>query len=438
LTFDELNYFLQGNETYLNQFQVIGIDEVHNLYKGNTTIFNKIIKSTIKYRWGITGTPFVSDTSLFHIIKFLCGHKFNNERIANSPIIQDQFMKLFLKNCKTDMIEYEWPELNVHDILVKLDITQQRLYDTEKMTNHNSTNLRRLVCDINLMFDGSDFKTPAELKQYGIRHYKESYDNEVNKLQELKNQLKNIHENKLSFTDIEFVRRIDHFNYLIKKQIDTVSTHKKAYDYFMSGINAIMNEEDNNDDNHCIVCYRDYDNSIIITYSKICGHYFCKDCCTMIKNNDHYNCPVCRQLVNLSDTINVCELSEITNSSKIHELLKIIPDNSENIIIFTQFDKVIDKIETFLSRNNITFASLDRYTNEKVLLLSSNHNAEGINLSIFDKMIIFEPFENNMYSDQVEKQLIARIHRIGRTKSVDIYRFITEGTIEEDIYRQFQ
>jgi SNF2 family DNA or RNA helicase len=54
---------------------------------------------------------------------------------------------------------------------------------------------------------------------------------------------------------------------------------------------------------------------------------------------------------------------------------------------------------------------------------------------MFDKMIIFEPFEDNVYCNQVEKQLIARIHRIGRSKPVDVYRFITEGTIEETIYK---
>ncbi len=70
----------------------------------------------------------------------------------------------------------------------------------------------------------------------------------------------------------------------------------------------------------------------------------------------------------------------------------------------------------------------------QVLLLSSEKNAEGIDLSMFDKLIIFEPFEDHMYCKEIEKQLIARIHRIGRVKEVTVYRLITKNTIEEDIY----
>jgi len=37
---------------------------------------------------------------------------------------------------------------------------------------------------------------------------------------------------------------------------------------------------------------------------------------------------------------------------------------------------------------------------------------------MFDKLIIFEPFKNNLYCNEIEKQIIACIHRVGRTKAV--------------------
>ena len=147
-------------------------------------------------------------------------------------------------------------------------------------------------------------------------------------------------------------------------------------------------------------------------------------------------CPMCRQPITIEETINVNTISDINNSSKIYELLKLIrPD--ERYIIFTQFPTVITRIQTYLTNNYITSANLSVYTNEQVLILSSEQNAEGINLSHFDKMIIFEPFEDTIYTNEVERQLIARIHRVGRTAPVDVYRFITKGTIEEDIYRNY-
>ena len=435
LTFNELEILLGKNDTFLNQYEIIGIDEIHNLYRGlKTNLLDKIISSSIKYRWGITGTPFVSDISFFHIIKFLTGYNFKNERIANNPFIQTQFINLFFKNCKIDMIEYEWPELNIHDVKVKLDIVQQNLYNTEKMLNKGSYNLRKLICDINLMFNDSIINTPTELKQYGISHYKKLYENEKLKLDKLKEQQVNIINNEKDFEQLEYLKRIEHFKFLIEKQQINVETHRKASEYFLNSIeeiNKIMINQDNEDsDEYCKICWNNY--SIPITYIKTCGHYYCKAC---IKQWNKAECPLCRKHFTNDDIINVNNVYDINNSSKVHEILKIINDDESKYIIFTQFNIVINKIKQVLANNNIISTTLNDYTDEKVLLLSSEQNAEGINLSRFDKIIIFEPFENNMYNNQVEKQLIARIHRIGRDKPVDVYRFITEGTIEEEIYK---
>jgi SNF2 family DNA or RNA helicase len=446
MTFNELDEMLKIDETFLNQYKIIGIDEIHNLYnkpKGN--LFNKIITSSIKYRWGITGTPFVSDTSFFQIIKFLTGHNkqivLNNERIANSPLLQDQLIKLFLKNTKTDMVEYQWPELNIHDVYVRLDIVQQNMYDAEKMLNHNNDILRRLVCEINLMFSEGEFNTPNELKQYGVKHYQKLYEAEQIVLDTLKSQLENIIANSSKFEEKEYEHRVIHFKELIHNQTEKTIKYKKVSDFFMSAIENIITfsmvmNNSNDDEDKCPICWDNYEPPI--SYIKSCGHYFCKKCLDqMINSSSTANCPKCRNQFAKSDIINVQQTSDINNSSKIHELLNIIKPglNESKYIIFTQFDKVIDKIKMYLTRNNITSETLTNYDGEQILLLSSQQNAEGINLSMFDKMIIFEPFEDNVYCNQVEKQLIARIHRIGRSKPVDVYRFITEGTIEEEIYK---
>jgi SNF2 family DNA or RNA helicase len=347
------------------------------------------------------------------------------------------------------MVEYQWPEININDVYVELDIVQQNIYDAEKMLHHNNDKLRRLVCEINLMFSDGEFNTPNELKQYGIKHYQKLYEIEQSKLDELNSQLENIKANVDKFEKDEYERRVKHFKDLIQNQTEKTTKYKTVSEFFMAAIEninkVISNTESNkmeidnteeDEDIKCPICWDIY--SPPISYIKSCGHYFCKSCLdNTIKFSHNKSCPKCRNNFSKSDIINVQQMSDINNSSKIHELLSIINHSSDGnkYIIFTQFDKVIDKIKLYLTRNNITSETYNNYNGEHILLLSSQQNAEGIDLSMFDKMIIFEPFEDNVYCNQVEKQLIARIHRIGRYKPVDVYRFITKGTIEEDIYK---
>jgi len=267
----------------------------------------------------------------------------------------------------------------------------------------------------------------------------------------LKDKVKNIKENVEFFEKNEFTKRVEHFDNLIKKQKEIILNYKRAYNFYivsMEEINKIFtkkrkaDEEPTTDEatmdelteETCAICFCEY--TLPISYLKSCGHYYCKSCFDMYINQEYNNkqCPKCKKLFNKEHILNLNEISDINNSSKIHELLKII--KGERAIIFTQFDEVLNKIEKYLGRNNITSSLLFEYNNEQVLLMSSSYNAEGLNLSEFDNMIIFEPFDDSIYCKEVEKQIIARIHRIGRHKPVNVYRFITEGTIEEDIYNK--
>ena len=221
MTFEELDTFINIDESILANFEIIGIDEIHILYSKNIKLFQKIITSNIKSRWGITGTPFVNENSLFNIIKFITGHNFKNERIANIPSVQDKLIKLFLKNLKSNMMDdYEWPELTVTDIFVELDIVQRKLYETELKTTHNKTNLRKIISEVQLMFEGSNITTPAELKIYGMKHYKVLYEIELSKLEKMIVQFEMIKEKRDTFkVEEEFISRIRHYekNIMIQK-----------------------------------------------------------------------------------------------------------------------------------------------------------------------------------------------------------------------------
>ncbi|GIL73203.1 hypothetical protein Vretifemale_3383 [Volvox reticuliferus] len=62
-------------------------------------------------------------------------------------------------------------------------------------------------------------------------------------------------------------------------------------------------------------------------------------------------------------------------------------------------------------------------------LLSTRAGGLGINLATADTVIIFD----SDWNPQNDLQAMSRAHRIGQTETVNIYRFVTSGSVEEDI-----
>jgi len=64
-----------------------------------------------------------------------------------------------------------------------------------------------------------------------------------------------------------------------------------------------------------------------------------------------------------------------------------------------------------------------------VFLLSLRAAGTGLTLTEADTVILFDPWWNPM----VERQAMDRAHRIGQTKSVNVHKLVTKGTIEERV-----
>jgi SNF2 family DNA or RNA helicase len=130
--------------------------------------------------------------------------------------------------------------------------------------------------------------------------------------------------------------------------------------------------------------------------------------------------------------------------SKIHKLIEIIKGIEGQVIIFTQYDKLIEKITLILNNEqiptNIFNSTIDienfRQQHFKVIILSSKNNASGLDLSFVNNIIIFEPIIGTYnYLKDIEKQIIGRIYRINQQNKTTVYRLIVANTIEEKIYQ---
>ncbi|BCZ47824.1 DEAD/DEAH box helicase [Clostridium gelidum] len=135
-------------------------------------------------------------------------------------------------------------------------------------------------------------------------------------------------------------------------------------------------------------------------------------------------------------------------SGKIEEALNLIEENIKNehkILLFSQFTSVLKNVSKELTKNNIEYMYLDGSTKAskrlelvdefnnsnkcKVFLISLKAGGTGLNLTSAQVVIHFDPWWN----PAVEEQATDRAHRIGQKNVVQVFKLISEGTIEERI-----
>jgi SNF2 family DNA or RNA helicase len=125
-----------------------------------------------------------------------------------------------------------------------------------------------------------------------------------------------------------------------------------------------------------------------------------------------------------------------------HTLMNVL-DGGHKVLIFSQFVKQLTIYRQHFEKEHIPYTYLDGSTqnrgeivkkfqedeNTRVFLISIKAGGVGLNLTEADYVFILDPWWN----PAVEQQAIDRTHRIGQTKNVFIYKFITKDTVEEKI-----
>ncbi|KAL8702136.1 MAG: hypothetical protein Q9201_004570 [Fulgogasparrea decipioides] len=133
---------------------------------------------------------------------------------------------------------------------------------------------------------------------------------------------------------------------------------------------------------------------------------------------------------------------------RLDSLLRTLQSGGHRALIFTQMTKVLDILEQFLNIHGHRYLRLDgqtkieqrqilteRFNNDPrilVFILSSRSGGLGINLTGADSVIFYDLDWN----PAMDKQCQDRCHRIGQTRDVHIYRFVSEHTIEANILKK--
>ena len=126
------------------------------------------------------------------------------------------------------------------------------------------------------------------------------------------------------------------------------------------------------------------------------------------------------------------------------ELLDPILQSGNKILLFSQFVEMLKLLEAACRERGIRTHILTGETKDRqevvnafqaenescVFLLSLRAAGTGLNLTTASYVVLYDPWWN----PAVEAQAIDRSHRIGQTRTVNAYRLITPGTVEEKIW----
>ncbi len=126
------------------------------------------------------------------------------------------------------------------------------------------------------------------------------------------------------------------------------------------------------------------------------------------------------------------------------ELCAGMVENGHQILLFSQFTSMLDIIRPRLEELGISSLTLQGSTPKEkraqlvrsfndgeasVFLISLKAGGTGLNLTAADVVIHYDPWWNTA----VQNQATDRAHRIGQRQSVQVYKLIAQGTVEERI-----
>jgi SNF2 family DNA or RNA helicase len=154
-----------------------------------------------------------------------------------------------------------------------------------------------------------------------------------------------------------------------------------------------------------------------------------------------------RQIANHPDLVDDFEGEDSGKFVEVYRDIESVISEGHKILVFSSFVKHLDLFRNRLEEDGISYAYLTGSRNSQqrqkavrefqtqgncpLFLISLKAGGVGLNLTAADYVFILDPWWN----PAAEMQALNRAHRIGQGKSVFVYRFISNDSIEEKIQR---
>lgn len=128
------------------------------------------------------------------------------------------------------------------------------------------------------------------------------------------------------------------------------------------------------------------------------------------------------------------------------KLLRKMKEQGSRVLIFSQMSRLLDILEDYCFFRNYDYCRIDGSTdhedriraideynspdsNKFLFLLTTRAGGLGINLATADVVVLYD----SDWNPQADLQAMDRAHRIGQTKQVKVFRFVTDNSVEEKI-----
>lgn len=227
-----------------------------------------------------------------------------------------------------------------------------------------------------------------------------------------------------------------------------VARLKKKYDDIEEKIRLIKERVMNTDT--CCICYDLMEKK---TITQCCQNSFCFKCIHLWMTQQR-RCPMCKSDMS-SETLYVvssdagssdAQVEQPPSMEEVHEKhdkytnMDIVlrkRNQGSKILIFSNYDSSFTQIYEILRKHNIHYeqlkgnanqinATLHRYKHGDVdvLMINTRFYGSGLNLENTTDIMMFHKFDT-----EIEKQVIGRAHRMGRTDPLRVWYFLHENEI---------
>lgn len=127
------------------------------------------------------------------------------------------------------------------------------------------------------------------------------------------------------------------------------------------------------------------------------------------------------------------------------ELLKEARESEQKIVVFSQYLDMLDIIESYLTEEKISFAAIrgstkkrkeevHRFQNDPACtVFVGSLQAAGVGIDLIAASIVVH--YDRWWNPAKENQATDRVHRMGQSRGVQVFKLVTKGTIEEHIHQ---